>query len=175
MTDVIVGHVVLHRQVIRTVHRHAAAVGVMDGSVLDVLPLASIADQMPVNGVASQVHVLTHAVQLHAIEEHLAADHRHDVAAKQRLVRVLGSLNQNVARQHADFAALIHVEGDLAKVHVVELLVERKRVATDGRDSALLGLMRIVIGRRKHDLVACLPACCIQNFDRVGSGFGRLG
>ncbi len=42
--------------------------------------------------------------------------------------------------QHAHFAAFIHVEGDLAEVHEVELLVQGDVVAADGGNGAALGL-----------------------------------
>ena len=84
-----------------------------------------VADQMPVDRIAGQRHVLAHAIQLDARDEHLARRHRHDVAAEVGLFRIGRGLDLDVARQQAHFAALIHVEGDLAEVHVVELLVER--------------------------------------------------
>ncbi len=46
---------------------------------------------------------------------------------KKDCFRIGRGLDLDVARQQAHFAALIHVEGDLAEVHVVELLVERDR------------------------------------------------
>ena len=52
--------------------------------------------------------------------------------AEEGLFRIGRRLDLDVARQQTDFAALIHVEGDLAEVHVVELLVERDLVAADG-------------------------------------------
>ena len=82
---------------------------------------------MPVDRIAGQRQVLAHAVQLDALDEHLARRHRHDVAAEEGLFGIGRSLDLDVARQHAHFAAFIHVEGDLAEVHVVELLVERDR------------------------------------------------
>ena len=86
-----------------------------------------VAHQMPVDRIAGQRHVLAHAVQLDARDEHLARRHRHDVAAEVGLLRIGRCLDLDVARQQAHFAALVHVEGDLAEVHVVELLVERDR------------------------------------------------
>ena len=64
----------------------------------------------------------------------------------------------DVARQHAHFAAFIHVEGDLAEVHEVEFLVQRDVVAADGGNGAALGLPWIEISRGEDDLVAHLPA-----------------
>ncbi len=144
VTDGVVGHVVLNLQIIRAMHGHAAVVGVVDRGVLDVLPLG-IADQMPVDRIPGQVHVLTHAIELDALDEHLARAHGHDVAAKERRVCVRRSLDHDIARQHADFAPFIHVEGDLAEVHVVQFLVERDRIATDGSNGSPLCLMRIEI------------------------------
>ena len=60
-------------------------------------------------------------------------------------VRVSRRLDHDIARQHADFAAFIHVEGDLAEVHVVQFLVERDRIATDGSNGSPLCLMGIEI------------------------------
>ena len=84
VTNVVVGHVVFNVQVICAMHGHAAAVGVVNRGVLDVLPLR-IADQMPVDRIPGQMHVLTHAIELDALDKHLAPAHRHDVAAKERL------------------------------------------------------------------------------------------
>ena len=84
------------------------------------------------------------------------------------------SLDQDIARQHADFAALIDAEGDLAEVHVVQCLVERDRVATDGGDGSLLCLVGIEIRRREDDHVAVPPATGIQDFDRGAAGVGGL-
>ena len=172
VTDGVVGHVVLDAQVIRAVHGHAAAVGVVDRGVLDVLALA-FADQMPVDRIAGERQVLAHAIELDARDIHLARGHRHDVAAEERLFRIGRGLDLDVARQQADFAALIDVEGDLAEVHVVERLVERDRVAADGGDGAPLGLPRIEVGRREDDLVADAPARGVQHLDRGAAGFGR--
>jgi hypothetical protein len=69
-------------------HGDAAVVGVVDGGVLDVLALAAVAHQMPVDGIAGKRQVLTHASELDAFDEHLARDHRHDVAAEEGLLRV---------------------------------------------------------------------------------------
>ena len=150
VTNVVVGHVVFNVQVICAMHGHAAAVGVVNRRVLDVLPLR-IADQMPMDRIPRQMHVLTHAIELDAIDKHLAPVHRHDVAAKERLVCVRRSLDHDIARQHADFAAFIHVEGDLAEVHVVQFLVERDRIATDGGNGSPLCLMGIEIRGREDN------------------------
>ena len=97
------------------------------------------------------------------------------MTAEERLFRVGRCLDLDVARQQADFAALIHVEGDLAEVHVVELLVERDLVAADGGNRAPLGLPRIVIRRREDDLVAHPPARGVQDLDRSAACLGRAG
>ncbi len=95
------------------------------------------------------------------------------MTAEERLFRVGRCLDLDVARQQADFAALIHVEGDLAEVHVVELLVERDLVAADGGNGAPLGLPRIEIRRREDDLVAHPPARGVQHLDRSAACLGR--
>jgi hypothetical protein len=174
VTNVLVGHVVFNAQVICAMHGHAAAVGVVNGGVPDVLPLR-IADQMPMDRIPRQMHVLTHAIELDAIDKHLAPVHRHDVAAKQRLVCVRRSLDDDIARQHADFAAFIHVEGDLAEVHVVQFLVERDRIATDGGNGSPLCLMGIEIRGREDNRVAGPPLSGVQDFNRVAACFGGLG
>ena len=96
VTNVVVGHVVFNVQVICAMHGHAAAVGVVNRRVLDVLPLR-IADQMPMDRIPGQMHVLTHAIEFDTLDKHLASVHRHDVAAKERLVCVRRSLNQDIA------------------------------------------------------------------------------
>ena len=133
-----------------------------------------VAHQMPVDRIAGQRHVLAHAVQLDARDEHLARRHRHDVPAEVRLLCIRRGLDLDVARQQADFAALVHVEGDLAEVHVVELAVERELVAADGGDRAPLGLPRIEVRRRENDLVADAPARGVEHFDRRAAGFRRV-
>ena len=168
VTDDVVGHVVLDAHVIGAMHGHAAVVGVVDGGILDVLALG-VAHQMPVDRIARQLHVLAHAIELDALDEHLARDHRHDVAALEGLLRIGRGLDLDVARQQTHFAALIHVEGDLAEVHVVELLVERDRVAADGGNGATLGLARIEIRGGEDDLVADPPAGGVQHLDRGGA------
>jgi hypothetical protein len=74
-----------------------------------------IADQVPVDRIAGQRQVLAHAIELDALDIHLAPGHRHDVPAEVGLFRVLRRLDLDVARQQADFAALVHVEGDLRR------------------------------------------------------------
>ena len=101
--------------------------------------------------------------------------HRHDVAAEVGLRRIRRCLDLDVARQQAHFAALIHVEGDLAEVHVVQLLVERDGVAPDGGNRAALGLAGIEVRRGEDDLVADFPALGIEHLDRGGAGVGRRG
>ena len=174
VTNVVVGHVVFNVQVICAMHGHAAAVGVVNRRVLDVLSLR-IADQMPVDRIPGKMHVLTHAIEFDSLDKHLASVHRHNVAAKERLVCVRRSLDHDIARQHADFAAFIHVEGDLAEVHVVQFLVERDRIATDGSNGSPLGLMGIEIRGREDNHVAGPPACGVQDFNRVAACFGGLG
>jgi hypothetical protein len=120
VADGVVGDVVLDAQVMRAVHGHAAVEGVVDRGVADVLA-RHVTGQMPVERVAGELQVLPHAIELHALDEHLARDHRHDVAAEVRLLRIGRGLDLDVARQQAHFAALIHVERDPAEVHVVEL------------------------------------------------------
>ncbi len=43
---------------------------------------------MPVDRIAGQLQVLAHAIELDALDEHLARDHRHDVAAEEGLFRI---------------------------------------------------------------------------------------
>ena len=146
----------------------------MDGRVLDVLSFR-IADEMPVDRIAGKSHILAHAIELDAIHEHLACAHRHHVPAEEGLFRVGRRLKFDIACQQADFAALIHVEGDLAEVHVVELLVERDRVAADGGNRAPLGLPRIEVRRRQHNLVARAPTSRVQDLYRGAARIGRIG
>ena len=75
----------------------------------------------------------------------------------------------------AHFAAFIHVEGDLAEVHVVQLLVQRDRVAADGGNGATLGLPGIEIGGGENNLVARAPLGGVQDLDRGGACIGRGG
>ncbi len=82
VTDGVVGHVVFNVQVVGAMHGHAAAVGVVNRGVLDVLPFR-VADQMPVDRIPGQRQVLTHAIELDALDIHVARGHRHDVAAEE--------------------------------------------------------------------------------------------
>src|SRR4029077_10535821 len=74
-----------------------------------------------------------------------------------------------------DLAAFIDVEGDLAEVHVVELLVERDRVSADGGNGSPLCLPGIVIRGCEDNLVADAPARGVQNLDRGRACVGRAG
>ena len=130
---------------------------------------------MPVDRIPGQRQVLAHAIELDALDKHLARRHRHDVPAEERLFRVGRCLDLDIARQQADFAAFIHVEGDLAEVHVVQLLVERDRVAADGGNGAPLRLPGIEIRRREDDLVADPPAGGVQDLYRGAACVGRAG
>ena len=174
VTDGVVGHVVFDVQKIRAMHGHTAVVGVMKRRVLDVLPLR-VADQMPVDRISGESHVLAHSIEFDALDKHLASDHRHDVPAVEGLFRVGRCLEFDVASQQADFAAFIHVEGDLAEVHVVELLVERDRVSADGRNVAPFCLPGIEIRGCENDLVADAPAGSVQDLDRGGAGVRCAG
>ncbi len=86
-------------------------------------PLPSPLD-VPVDRVAGQVHVLAHAGQLDAGDVHLGPGHRHDMAAEVGLLRVVRGVDQDVAGQQADLAALVDPVGDPAEVHVLQGLVE---------------------------------------------------
>ena len=174
VTDSVVGHVVLHVQEVRAMHGHTAVVGVVERRVLDVLPLG-IADQMPVDRIPGKSHVLAHAIELDALDKHLASGHRHDVPAVEGLFRVGRCLKFDIACQQADFAAFIDVEGDLAEVHVVELLVERDRVSADCRNVAPFCLPGIEIRGCENDLVAGAPAGSVQELDRGGAGVRCAG
>ncbi len=132
VTHGVVGHVVLDAQVVRAVHGHAAVVGVVDRGVLDVLALARRRPDASGSDSGPAVRCWPMRLSSTPATIHLARGHRHDVAAEEGLLRIGRGLDLDVARQQAHFAALIHVEGDLAEVHVVELLVERDRVAADG-------------------------------------------
>src|SRR5690606_9456268 len=174
VTDGVVGHVVLDAQEIRAVHGHAAVVGVVDRGVLDVLALR-VANQVPVDRIPRERQVLTHSGQLDARDIHLARRHRHDMAAEERLLGVGRCLDLDVARQQAHFAALVDVERDLAEVNVFEGPIERDRIAADGGNRAHLRLPRIVVRRRKDDLVTDSPAGGIQDLDSRAACLGRLG
>src|SRR5690606_34724758 len=84
-------------------------------------------------------------------------------------------LDLDVAREQADFAALVHVEGDLAEVHVVERPVERDRVAANSGNRTNLRLARIVIRGGEDDLVADSPAGGVQDLYRRAARIGRGG
>ena len=124
-------------------------------------------------GIAGKRQVLTHAIELDAGDIHPARGHRHDVPAEVGLFRVVRSLDADIARQQADFAALIDAEGDLPEMHVVERPIERDRIAVDGGNGAPLGLPGIEVGRGEHDLVADPPAGGVEHFDRVAAGVRR--
>jgi hypothetical protein len=97
------------------------------------------------------------------------------MAAEIGTFRVVGRLDLDVARQQADFAALVDAIGDCAEVHVVQRLVERERIAADGGNRALFRLVRIEIGRGEDDPVALAPAGGIQHRNPGAAGFGRPG
>ena len=174
VTDGVVGHVVFNAQEVRAMHGHAAVVGVVNRGVPDVLPLG-ISDEMPMDRIPGKRQVLTHAIQLDALDIHVARRHRHDMTAEERLFRVGRCLDLDIACQQTDFAALIHVESDLAEVHVIQLLVERDLVSADGGNAAPLGLSGIVIRRREDNLVAHPPARGVQDLNRSAACLGRAG
>ena len=155
-------------------HGHTAVVGVVDRGVPDVLPFG-IADQMPVDRIPGQRQVLAHALELDALDKHLARAHRHHVPAVERLFRVGRCLDTDIARQHGDFATFIHVEGDLAEVHEVQLLVERDRISPDGGNGSPLGLPGIEIRGREDNLIADSPARGVQDFNRGAACVGGPG
>src|SRR5690606_36342792 len=124
------------------------------------------ADQVPVDRIPCQGQVLTHAMQLDARDMHFARGHRHDVPAEERLFRVGRCLDLDVTRQQTDFATLVHAEGNLAEVHVVERLIERDRIVTDGGNRANLRLTGIVVSGGEDDLVADPPAGGVQDLYR---------
>ena len=130
---------------------------------------------MPVDRIARQFQVLAHAVELHALDIHLAGHHGHDVATEVGLCRIFRRLHFDVAGQQAHFAALIHLESDLAKVHVVQFFIERNGVAADGSNAAALSLARIKVGRREHNLVTHFPLLSVQHLDRGSAGGGSCG
>ena len=78
VTHGVEGHVVFDPHVIGAMHGHAAAVGVVNRRVLDILPL-SFADDVPMDRIAGQVQILPHAIQLDAGDIHLGPGHRHDM------------------------------------------------------------------------------------------------
>ena len=69
VTDVVVGHIVLNPDIVRTVYRHTAAVGVVNRRVLNVLPLR-IANQMPMDRISRKVFVLAHPKELDTRDFH---------------------------------------------------------------------------------------------------------
>src|SRR5690606_21286138 len=71
-------------------------------------------------------------------------------------------------------AALIHLTGDLAGMHVLQRGVDRTRVPADGGYGAALGLARLELRRGQHVLVAHLPLAGIQHGDAVGTRLGGL-
>ena len=75
----------------------------------------------------------------------------------------------------ADFATFIHVEGDLAEVHEVQLLVERDRISSDGGNGSPLCLPGIEIRGREDNLVADPPARGVQDLYRSAACVGRVG
>ncbi len=95
----VAGDVVLDTQVVGAVHRHAAAVAVVDRRVPDVLPVA-VAAEVPVDRIARQRQVLAHPGELDAGDLHARARHGHDVPAEVGVLRILGRLDADVARQH---------------------------------------------------------------------------
>src|SRR5690606_23774129 len=161
------------QQVVGAVHRHAPAGGVVNRGVLDVLA-GPIAVDVPVDRVAGERPVLSHAIELDARDLHLGAHHRHDVPAKVGLVGIFRRLDADVAGEQADFAALVHAEGDLAEVHVLERLVESERVARDGGNLAPLGLAGVEVGRGEHDLVTHAPAGRVEHLNPVAALLGGL-
>jgi hypothetical protein len=84
-------------------------------------------------------------------------------------------LQTDIARQQTDFATFIHVEGDLAEVHEVQLPIERDRISLDGRNGAPLGLPGIEIRGREDNLVTDSPAGSVQDLYRGAACVGRVG
>jgi len=80
------------------------------------------------------------------------------VPAQVGLFCISRGLDLDVAGEQTNLAAFIYAEGDLAEVHVVELLVERELIAADGGDRAPFGLARTEVRRRENDLVTDAPA-----------------
>ena len=129
---------------------------------------------MPVDRIPGKSQVLAHPIELDALDKHLAGAHRHHVPAVEGLFRVGRCLEQDIARQHTDFATFIHVEGDLAEVHVVQFLVERDRIALDGGNGSPLCLPGIEIRGREDNLVAGPPASGVQDLYGGAACLGRL-
>ena len=130
---------------------------------------------MPVDRIPGQRQVLAHPIELDALDKHLAGAHGHHMPALEGLFRVGRCLELDIARQQTDFATFIHVEGDLAEVHVVQFLVERDRIALDGGNGAPLGLPGIEIRGREDNLVTGSPARRVQDLDGGAAGRGGLG
>src|SRR5690606_8369424 len=70
---------------------------------------------------------------------------------------------------------LVHAEGNLAEVHVVERLIERDRIVTDGGNCANLRLTGIVVSGGEDDLVADPPAGGVQDLYRGAARISRGG
>src|SRR5262249_46239541 len=84
-------------------------------------------------------------------------------------------LKTDIARQQTDFATFIHVEGDLAEVHVLQFVVERDRISSDGGNGSPLCLPGIEIRGRKDNLVADPPASGVQDLYRGAACVSRAG
>ena len=56
-----------------------------------------------------------------------------------------GSLDTDIACEHADFTTLIHAEGDLAVVHILKFLIQRNHFSRDAGDGSFLCLVGIEI------------------------------
>src|SRR4030095_7583252 len=108
-------------------------------------------------------------------DKHLACAHRHHVPAVEGLFGVGRCLQTDIARQQTDFATFIHVEGDLAEVHEVQLPIERDRIALDGGNGAPLGLPGIEIRGREDNLVADPPTGSVQDLYGGAACVGRGG
>src|SRR6185436_814360 len=89
--------------------------------------------------------------------------------------RVGRCLETDIARQQTDFATFIHVEGDLAEVHVVQFLVERDRSPADGGNGSPLCLPGIEIRGREDNLVTDPPTGGVQDLYRGAACVGRVG
>src|SRR4029453_13693843 len=88
--------------------------------------------------------------------------------------RVGRCLETDIARQQTDFATFIHVEGDLAEVHEVQLVVERDRISFDGGNGSPLCLPGIEIRGREDNLVADPPTRGVQDLYRIAACFRCL-
>ena len=69
MAHVVVRHIVLNPHIVGAMDRHAAAVGVVNRRVFDVLRLR-IANEMPMNRIPREVLVLTHSEELDTRDLH---------------------------------------------------------------------------------------------------------